>query len=223
MVAIIPGKPLPKHTERDYHECYAKLVLEKVFPERYSDLQFADRPDLRNASDTIGIEVTSAIPQTKRESVSLWLEIVEQATNDNERNKARMEQLGVKYTGGIQGWPATVYPQGCFDKSPFVSVIDVINRKIKKLNGGDYATLERYDLFVETELFIETDFLSEILNRVLKINTMKKSYSYLFLLFIDGICVFDLVNKTYEIREILFDQYDLAMEARKLVEEAETI
>lgn len=222
MGKIIPGEPLPKHTKWDYDECYAKVVLEKAFPERYSNLWIADKPDLRDESNTVGIEVTSAIPQSKRESVSLWADIESHTAKNPERNKARMEQLGVKYTGGVQGWPGTVYPTGCFDKSPFVDVIDVFQMKIKKLNSGEYASLCRYDLYVETELFIESSFLPEILNRVLKINTMSNTYTYVYMVCLNGICVFDLVQKTYEIRKIVLEQYDLAIEARNLVERAET-
>lgn len=222
MGKIIPGEPLPKHTKLDYDECYAKVVLEKVFPERYSNLQISDKPDLRDESNTIGIEVTSAIPQSKRESVSLWADIESQTAKNPERNKARMKQLGVTYTGGVQGWPATVYPTGCFDKSPFVDVIDVIQGKIEKLNSGEYASLGRYDLYVETELFVERGFLPEILNRVLKINTMSNTYAYIYMICVNGICAFDLIQKTYEVRKILFEQYDLAIEARNFVERAET-
>lgn len=218
----ITGASAPKHTKWDYGECYAKVVLEKVFPERYSNLQIHDKPDLRDETNTIGIEVTSAIPQHTRESISLWSRIESNASKNPKRDIARMEQLGVKFTGGVQGWPSTVYPTGCFDKSPYVEIVSAIHGKIKKLNGGEYVSLKRYDLYVETELFIETDFLLEILNRVLNINTMEKSYSYLYILCVNGICVFDLVEKTCEIRTIPFEQYDLAMEARNLVERAET-
>lgn len=72
MPRIIPGEPRPDHTKIDYDECYAKLVLEKVFSERYNNLIFSDRPDLRNQRNTIGVEVTSAIPEDVKESTKLW-------------------------------------------------------------------------------------------------------------------------------------------------------
>lgn len=54
-------RPLPKHTKFDYNECYAKIVLEKFFPDEYKNLHISDRPDLRTEDGNIGIEVISAI------------------------------------------------------------------------------------------------------------------------------------------------------------------
>ena len=221
MPRIIPGEPLPDHTKIDYNECYAKLVLEKVFPDRYSGLLFSDKPDLRNTDNTIGIEVTSAIPKDVKESTKLWLRLVSNTAKSPDKNKERMKQLGGEYTGGIQAWPSTVYPAGNFDKSPFVDVLIAIEEKVTKLNSGNYAILDRYDLYIETELFAVEDFMPIILDRVLKINTGEIHYSYLYVIFQNKICEFDLVNKTYEIRLMLFDQFDLAMKAREIVERAE--
>ena len=43
--------------EKDYYEYLAKLLLEQFLPDTYSDLQLADKPDLRMGDD-YGIEVT---------------------------------------------------------------------------------------------------------------------------------------------------------------------
>ena len=64
MAKIEKDRPLPSHTKLDYDECYAKIVLEKFFPDQYENLQISDKPDLRDISNNIGIEVTSAIPQS---------------------------------------------------------------------------------------------------------------------------------------------------------------
>lgn len=222
MPRIIPGEPLPDHTKIDYNECYAKLVLEKVFPERYNNLIFSDRPDLRGENNTIGIEVTSIIPRETKESTKLWLQLENGKAKNPERNKARMSQLGVKYTGGIQAWPSTVYPTGNFDKSPYLDILKKLETKIKKLNSGKYDLLERYDLFIETELFVEEDFLPIILNRALKINTGKLQYSYLYVMFQNRICEFDLCNKSFQIR-MFTEQFEVACEARSIIEKAENV
>ena len=47
----------------------------KFFPDRYVDLLLDDKPDLRDTSNGIGIEVTSAIPQNEQEAMSLACEI----------------------------------------------------------------------------------------------------------------------------------------------------
>lgn len=34
------------HTKLKYDECFAKLILEEYFSDRYGDLQLQDKPDL---------------------------------------------------------------------------------------------------------------------------------------------------------------------------------
>ena len=75
MAKIEKDRPLPSHTKLDYDECYAKIVLEKFFPDQYENLQISDKPDLRDISNNIGIEVTSAIPQSEQEAMALACEI----------------------------------------------------------------------------------------------------------------------------------------------------
>lgn len=48
MKVIDEDKPLPKHTNLDYYECYAKVVLEDMCPNQFSDLDILDKPDLQN-------------------------------------------------------------------------------------------------------------------------------------------------------------------------------
>ena len=55
MAKIEKDRPLPSHTKLDYDECYAKIVLEKFFPDQYENLQISDKPDLRDISNNIGI------------------------------------------------------------------------------------------------------------------------------------------------------------------------
>lgn len=220
MPRIIPGEPLPDHTKIDYNECYAKLVLEKVFPERYNNLIFSDRPDLRNQRNTIGVEVTSAIPEDVKESTKLWYRLESNTAKKPELNKERMKQLGVEYTGGVQAWPPTVYPTGNFDESPYKEVLNALRDKVGKLNSGNYALLKRYDLFIETELVDEPDFLPIIMKRAIAINTEKLMYSYLYVLFLSRVCVFDLEKSTFEIR-LFTEQFETALEARQIVEDGE--
>lgn len=221
MAKIEKNKPLPDHTKLDYDECYAKILLEKVFAERYCDLQLTDKPDLRDKSNTIGIEVTSAVPTSKREAERLWYMMPYIDAQSAERKKERMAQLGITYTGGIQVWQSTTYSLQDFDTSPFVKVIDVFKTKIEKLNTGQYAQLTQYDLYIKTELFMVECFLPEILERAAELNSKQNKFHFLYLEFLDEMCSFDLMAKSYEIREYQAEQYNIAIAARELVERAE--
>ena len=42
------------HTKLRYDECFAKIVLERFFPNAYNDLLLSDRPDLRDNKKASG-------------------------------------------------------------------------------------------------------------------------------------------------------------------------
>ena len=50
-----------------WEECCAKLILERVFPERFGVLTISDKPDLQNFTLDVGIEVTTAESKAERE------------------------------------------------------------------------------------------------------------------------------------------------------------
>ena len=142
MVKIDPTKPLPDHTKLDYDECCAKLILEELFPERYGQLTLADKPDLQG--DGVGIEVTIANDPKMQEALNNWIKA---NTDTDEKRKrrhvARMAQLGVTFTGGIQSWPG--------GSPTFRWTKDAVERKIEKLKKGNYILFPRFELFVFTD------------------------------------------------------------------------
>lgn len=58
--------PLPKHTELDYYECYAKIILSHLLSINCESILIRDRPDLQFIDDSRGIEVTQAIDQDQQ-------------------------------------------------------------------------------------------------------------------------------------------------------------
>lgn len=152
MVKIEPGKPLPDHTRLDYDECCAKLTLEAFFPDRYCNLVLADKPDLHG--DGVGIEVTLADDRKKQEAVNNWVK-ANSCSDENRRAFyiERMRQLGVEYTGGVQGWPG-------FDTS-FRQIAEAVEKKINRLKTGNYKSFPRYELFIITDIWLSPEKKAE--------------------------------------------------------------
>ena len=69
------NKPLPDHTKVDYYECLAKLILEKMFPNEFENLEILDKPDLQDDKNGIGVEVTIARNKVQEENESLYAKI----------------------------------------------------------------------------------------------------------------------------------------------------
>lgn len=182
MVKIDKDKPLPEHTKLDYNECYAKIILEDLLPDRYSNLKIADKPDLQNEDLSIGIEVTSAIPTDHREAVKLWYMMPYYDLNKQSKSKERMKQLGVEYEGGLQSWPTKCYSNSQIEENPVIDFLKCVEIKIKKLNGSNYKDFNQYDLFVDSELDTSENLLPEVLKRLISLNQGVKKFTYIYLI-----------------------------------------
>lgn len=210
---IEPGKPLPDHTRLDYDECCAKITLEELFPAQYQNLILADKPDLQG--NEVGIEVTIADDRKKQEAVGNW---VRANSTDNESVKAnsieRMWQLGVEYTGGIQGWPG-------FDTS-FQQIANAVKKKIEKLKAGNYRPFPRYELFVFTDIWLCPEKKTEA--DVFFFSGDVKPYYQKVYLFSQGneFHIFDTENNAYQMLVIdSSEQTRRNLLARQMVEEGE--
>ena len=183
-------------------ECYAKVVLENFFPERYSDLKIADKPDLRDEKRRVGIEVTSSIPQKERELSRLWSQTVcMEESQKKARNIERMEQLNMHYTGGVQVWPAKTYRTDVIGEGPSGDFLIAVDEKIKKLNGGQYEDQSRYDLFVHSEIYVWPDqlgvWMQKLLEELLDKNQQPRRYVYVYLLGLRALHIWNLEDKSF--------------------------
>lgn len=226
-MAIIEGrKPLPSHTRFDYEECYAKVILESLFPDKYKELQIADKPDLVNETAQIGIEVTTAIPQKHREALNLWSRIPYVPPKQAEQSKERMRQLGVEYQGAIQAWPPQNYSALDIEKTPLAEVIAAFDGKVKKLNSGQYRSLKQYDLFILSDVWLVDEREEEILQLLVEKNTGDLKYTFVVLTTSVDLYRFNLRDRKY--LKIPYDsyhdrQFEWSMKARQMVEDGEKV
>lgn len=226
MAKIQKDRPLPSHTKLDYDECYAKIVLEKFFPDRYENLQISDKPDLRDISNSIGIEVTSAIPQIEQEAMSLACEITYLEKKQQDKRIAYLEKIGYNYTQYGMTGPGMGYRWTGSDNPDIKSTwckyfLSAVEAKIKKLNKGGYAQMLRYDLFVNSELHIDDWMKDELLKALITYSQHPRAYSFVYLLALNGLFAFDLNKQKVLLVETGEKLYELGMLARKMVEEGE--
>lgn len=225
-------KPLPKHTKYRYEEYYAKLILEKYFPERYSDLKPCDRPDLRDKCHNAGIEVTAANDSKDEEAWSLFSDIHYLPLDEETKSKKlkKLENLGCQCKGGFMTGPGHQYPSLGLDPPPIEKThcsyfIDAVIKKLEKLNSGKYADLSRYDLFVESQVKIEDWMCPKLLEKLIFLSThemCKKVYTFIYLFALNGLFEFDLNAKEYKCFEKDERLWGLSELARKMAEEGST-
>lgn len=216
MAKIRKDRPLPRHTKLVYEECFAKLLLERLFPDRFQDLEISDRPDLRTKDGMVGIEVTSAISKEDQEARTLASEI---PYLDEERRRKRICYLRCK--GYEYSLISGMSSSGRI--STYLAIIYAVENKIKKLNSGNYDLLHRYDLFVESEVIIQEWMIPVIIDKLCSLSEQPYYYTFIYVLALDGLYVFDIPSRTCSIiEEIQKKTMGLGEKARAMVEEGET-
>lgn len=160
-------------TKLRWEECYAKLMLEKLFPDRFYQLSIVDKPDLQNPDINIGIEVTTAIPSKVKENDRLFSRLTHDDGNPKHRERSlnRVAQLGGEYyeEGYMFSWAGT---------RDIKEVYSALENKLTKLNSGKYTPFEKQYVFItENDISIKLDCLNEI---HAKFSKMQNSFSVHF-------------------------------------------
>ena len=117
MAKIEKRHPLPSHTKLKYDECHAKILLEKFFPEVYNDLQISDRPDLRDVVNSVGVEVTSAIPQGEQEALAIACTIPYLSKKERERKITYLKAKGYEVGTSLVDDEKVAYCKDMMDKA----------------------------------------------------------------------------------------------------------
>lgn len=221
---IEEGKPLPDHTKLKYEECYAKLILENYFPKVYSNLVLQDKPDLYSKQYDIGVEVIEAIPETIKEIEKLFYMMPYKKEAEAKSAQERMAQLGVPYQKYSITWPAISY-DNTVHSDAYQIVYNAINTKLQKLNSVDlYQQCISYSLFIISYLFIKPEWHSDLADEFQKISfEYNKKYDKIYLLAINDLIEVDIRNKHTKAYNIEKKQSDIAMSARKIVEDGEML
>lgn len=219
MPIIQPGESMPNKKDLvKFEECFAKILLEKVYPERYKNLILSDKPDLISEDNSYGIEVTFAIPSERQEKISLWWELHLKGVKKEDQKLKRLNSLGIDYDKNCIGLAYNGYPVNDFDSSPYTNIVNSISTKVKKLNKGHYKKLDRYDLFIECDLSVLSYFLPILLDRIKQINTLGNKFSYIYVLFANDICEFNMETNSFEVRKLFFEIYDISIKAKEVLE-----
>lgn len=194
-------------TQQRFNEYFAKIVLEKCFPKKFSDLQILDKPDLR-FGNIVGIEVTNCVPEEAAEAFNLWHMVEKQGEQTPPRNLERLEQL--KDTVHLEGnsliWEQGSYVNDDIDNSPIKEFVNAVANKVERLNSENarYAEMESYELFVNSFINISTlNQILALLARIRLLNDKPKQFDKIYLVTSNQkLLVFDTANNTFEIKHL---------------------
>ena len=84
---------MKKEREIRVNECFAKLVLEKIFPYRFTNLEKREKPDFQNQSNDVGVEVTTAVSQKEKEEDKLYSLLIHNKGTPEQQEKRKIESV----------------------------------------------------------------------------------------------------------------------------------
>lgn len=154
-------KKISKHHDDSlYYECLAKIILENRF--KNWNLQIADKPDLQDFNNKIGVEVTQVLPYGCNQALSLM--------QDGKNIEGTLKEKGYELVmPGMLIHPTKSYVWG----EPFPQynyLVNGIKNKIDKIDSyrNDFNEL---DLYVFTDnLNLDKDTINTLFHKILEIN-----------------------------------------------------
>lgn len=207
---------LPTHMKINIWEEYARVILKWLQPAEYSGLITADKPDLVDAANNLGVEVTWSLQEGSQEIDALYLKFC--AEEDPERQnyiKERLSQLGAKVNKYL-----CLHPTG---QDSFSLIHESHEMKLELLNKGGYRLFKHNHLFVMSDILANETMLKDALFKFERASAgYKNSFERIIVAVPGYVYEFDLVDYSYRVVELPSNtQYDLAMAARSNVLNAE--
>ena len=213
---IESNMPLPSNTKYKWHECFAKLMLERKIFNETNSLEIADKPDLQNEKTEIGIEVTTAVDKDSLEMERLYIELEYGLAKNKEKVKDKIEKLGGKLSNGILVHPGK--------SRTLNNIYNSFYEKILLLNNGDYKIFKHNYIFVTDENIIHESELDKMTSQFIFIQEdykykFEKAYIYIYG---DKLYEFNLKQKKHKIIKFVENEVNvISIDARTLVEEKE--
>lgn len=203
---------LPSHMKIDIWEEYARVVLKWLQPANYSGLTTADKPDLVDATNNLGVEVTWSLLEGSHEIDALYLKFC--AEEDPKRQnyiKERLSQLGAKVNKYL-----CLHPTG---QDNFSLIHESHKVKLELLNKGGYRLFKHNHLFIMSDILANETILKAALIEFKRASVgYKNSFERIIVAVPGYVYEFNLVDSSCRVTKLPSSkQYDLAMVARSNV------
>lgn len=207
---------MKKELWKKYDEQFAKLILEYVDENKYSNLQCMDKPDLQMADKSLGIEVASVVSEVEGAIAGNFLNYIDENIKPDKRVKAQqnLERVGcnIKFPG-VMIWPSKS------NKDEENNLINIYTKKLLKLKSYKEQGFDNIGIFLLNYNPTIRYNISELAN-VLKSKFPEKDYDKIFYCSANKVLVLD-ENKNILISIVInkADYQALSIMARSIVEE----
>lgn len=187
--------------QKRFNEYFAKVILENCFPNKFQNIEVSDKPDLRYNGNKIGIEVAYCMPKDIAEAFNC-IKRYEKAEDIPETTLKKSKRAGI--TIDEQGilWDQGSYADNmAIDKTPIRYFIDMVRKKVEKLNSetADYTEMGSYELFINSPITMPDWLKRETFQTLKNINNREKQYDTIYLLLSEPkLLVYSLKENKYD-------------------------
>ena len=178
-----------------FFERYAKITLETILGDRYSKLVNKDRPDLQTEDNTIGIEVTRALKESKVEAIKLLNEMAVAKVKDV---SGLTEKRGAGYVYGLVDTDSVGAEEYRYwlEASPLKRVIE---NKVKKVINGFYGDFNDFGLYIFTKDDMTPDDLIAAMKLTMELQSgAEQQFQTLYISEIQNLYVCDVATLSYK-------------------------
>lgn len=193
--------------QKRFNEYFAKLILEFCYRDKYSNLQIADKPDLRDIEHNIGIEVAYSMEQDRSEALLLKREI-SCCADENRKIKLQNKLDAIHRIHKIDNYEYEYhgnFANGVED-TYLKEIFDCVRNKVNKISN--YEELDSYELFINSAVPI-SEFREEfeVFDKLEEINQGERKFAIIHVLAYYDLVSFDMLNKQIK-RHMLFYNYE---------------
>lgn len=205
-------EPLPKHTKLNFYECYAKIVLEDLYPTEFFNLEINDKPDLQMINKEYGIEVTNGNDKDDIKAEKLYTDLHFNRIRDKSKTIKEIEKCGSKLEDGF-----LIHKPGV---DSFDLILKSFNDKLSKLNNAGYKYFKRNCLFVFSDIYADEEMIIKAIKDMQDKQYNKHKQFYKVFVLVPGACYcLNLYDNSFEIKPIDSSlQVNQSNRARTLVE-----
>ena len=170
--------------------------LRSLLGKRYSHLVNADRPDLQDVAQGIGIEVTRAITEDRNVANSLINEMAGRPVKEVNEDLLKIQESGYSYGLGMN------YSVGSNEYNYWALALPmkrILESKMWKIDNGFYGDFKEFGLYVFTKYDLVADEVEEIIGFMMDAQQSKKiRYDHLFISQIDTFFDCDLHSGDFD-------------------------
>ncbi|EIM05959.1 hypothetical protein A1A1_13482 [Planococcus antarcticus DSM 14505] len=195
---------MTKIDETKLREEYARQVLLRVYPNKYSEAVLGDQPDIQSNDDSIGVEVTGTMKQRIRYGVAQFTKLYGKHISVlTVEKKKQLVKYKVRIKADDKGIIKYVLPAEVWGSSNETK--EAFTQKTHKLNSGHFKIFKENNLFLFAE-GEESNEVQGLIDYIKEAENAVYSFEYVYLYTYNELYSISTKNSSYDLTYMTEEQ-----------------